>query len=862
MKWYKQSIEEVLTKVDSQTTGLFLRNKELNGYKLSKEEREARLKNNGPNKMEEKEQVKLWRKIAKHFTDLLMIVLIAAALLKFATGELAEGGIIFLVVIINGFVGYWQERKAEESLDGLKQMMGQEATVLNEGQPLKLDSENLVKGDVVILKAGDVIPADLRLIEVHDLTVEESILTGESEAVEKTVAVISQNALAGDQLNMAFSGTLVQTGSAFGVVVETGDATEIGKINHALQSIQAQTTPLVKKMHQLNKQIFRGILALIVFLLFFTSFRYGMDWSLLFSASIALIVAMIPEGLPAVLTMILSMGVKEMADENAIIKAMPAVETLGSMTVICSDKTGTLTKNEMTVQEVVTEDLPRVKEIMNNCQDLKTKDHQKIEDIHGNPTELALLKYIAEEEQQLKPVAAKIPFSSSYKYMATMHNDGENQLIFVKGAPEVLLEKADLTNEEKTNWEKRGLELARKGQRVLGFGYKKVSSEELTHESLSGLTFVGLAGIIDPPKESAVRAVEQAQQAGISVKMITGDHKATAQAISEQVGLKHTSKILEGTDIDSMTDEDLAEAVGKVDVFARTTPDHKLRIVTALQKKEEVVGMTGDGVNDAPALKQADIGIAMGIKGSEVSKQAADMVLADDNFYTIVKAVKEGRRIFDNLQKTINFFLPTALAQGLIVILALLMNQPLPLTPTQILWVNMVTTITLSYALGFEKASGDTMNRPPRETKKGILSGYSFFRILYVSLLIMIPAYFLSMRFEGAALQQTILLQSIVLGQAVYMINCREMFDPAINRRFFENKFLFISLGILLVLQLGVIFLPLGQQLIGTTALNLAQQLVILGNALLLFLVVEIEKRISKGIFRRKEKAVSRYQND
>lgn len=850
MKWYKQSIEEVLTKVDSQTTG------------LSKEEREARLKNNGPNKMEEKEQVKLWRKIAKHFTDLLMIVLIAAALLKFATGELAEGGIIFLVVIINGFVGYWQERKAEESLDGLKQMMGQEATVLNEGQPLKLDSENLVKGDVVILKAGDVIPADLRLIEVHDLTVEESILTGESEAVEKTVAVIPQNALAGDQLNMAFSGTLVQTGSAFGVVVETGDATEIGKINHALQSIQAQTTPLVKKMHQLNKQIFRGILALIVFLLFFTSFRYGMDWSLLFSASIALIVAMIPEGLPAVLTMILSMGVKEMADENAIIKAMPAVETLGSMTVICSDKTGTLTKNEMTVQEVVTEDLPRVKEIMNNCQDLKTKDHQKIEDIHGNPTELALLKYIAEEEQQLKPVAAKIPFSSSYKYMATMHNDGEDQLIFVKGAPEVLLEKADLTNEEKTNWEKRGLELARKGQRVLGFGYKKVSSEELAHESLSGLTFVGLAGIIDPPKESAIRAVEQAQQAGISVKMITGDHKATAQAISEQVGLKHTSKILEGTDIDSMTDEDLAEAVGKVDVFARTTPDHKLRIVTALQKKEEVVGMTGDGVNDAPALKQADIGIAMGIKGSEVSKQAADMVLADDNFYTIVKAVKEGRRIFDNLQKTINFFLPTALAQGLIVILALLMNQPLPLTPTQILWVNMVTTITLSYALGFEKASGDTMNRPPRETKKGILSGYSFFRILYVSLLIMIPAYFLSMRFEGAALQQTILLQSIVLGQAVYMINCREMFDPAINRRFFENKFLFISLGILLVLQLGVIFLPLGQQLIGTTALNLAQQLVILGNALLLFLVVEIEKWISKGIFRRKEKAVSRYQND
>lgn len=850
MKWYKLSIEDILNKVETQITG------------LTKQERQARLKNNGPNKMEEKEQVKLWRKIGKHFTDLLMIVLIVASLLKFATGEAVEGSIIFLVVIVNGFVGYWQERKAEESLDGLKQMMGQEATVLNENQPLKLNSEELVQGDVVILKAGDVIPADLRLIEVHDLTVEESILTGESEAVEKSAEVIEQDAMAGDQINMAFSGTLVQTGSARGVVVETGDSTEIGKINHALQSIQSQTTPLVKKMHQLNKQIFRGILALIVFLLFFTSFRYGMDWSLMFSASIALIVAMIPEGLPAVLTMILSMGVKEMADENAIIKGMPAVETLGSMTVICSDKTGTLTKNEMTVQEVVTEETSIVKEIMNNCQELKTRDDQKIEEIHGNPTELALLNYVAKEKQQLKPVEAKIPFSSSYKYMATMHDENDGQVIFVKGAPEVLLEKAELSSEEKVKWEKNGLELASKGQRVLGFAYKKVSSDELTHDSLEGLTFAGLAGIIDPPKESAIRAVAQAQQAGISVKMITGDHKATAQAISEQIGLKHTSKILEGADIDGMSDEELAEAVGQVDVFARTTPEHKLRIVTALQKKEEVVGMTGDGVNDAPALKQADIGIAMGIKGSEVSKQAADMVLADDNFYTIVKAVKEGRRIFDNLQKTINFFLPTALAQGLIVILALLMNRPLPLTPIQILWVNMVTTITLSYALGFEKANRDTMNRPPRDTKMGILSGYSFFRILYVSLLIMIPAYFLSMRFEGAALQQTILLQSIVLGQAVYMINCREMFDPAINRRFFENKFLFISLGILFILQLGVVFLPLAQQLIGTTALSLAQQLVILGNALLLFLVVEIEKRISKGIFQRKEKTVSRYQND
>ncbi|MGO2890818.1 MAG: HAD-IC family P-type ATPase [Enterococcus devriesei] len=850
MKWYKLSSTEMLKKTAAQKQG------------LNKQERESRLMKNGPNKIEERKQLKTWQKIAKHFTDLLMVVLIVAALLKFATGEFVEGGIIFLVVIVNGFVGYWQERKAEESLDGLKQMMGQEATVLNEGQPIKIASEELVQGDVVVLKAGDVVPADLRMTEVHDLTIEESILTGESEAVEKSIAAIDRDVLAGDQLNMAFSGTLVQTGSAKGIVVETGNDTEIGKINRALQSIQSQTTPLVKKMHQLNKQIFRGILALIVFLLFFTTFRYGMDWNLMFSASIALIVAMIPEGLPAVLTMILSMGVKEMAKENAIIKGMPAVETLGSMTVICSDKTGTLTKNEMTVTEVVTEEAPIVKEIMNNCQELKTQDDQAIETIQGNPTELALLKYIAEEKQSLKQVLGKIPFSSSYKYMATMHPADHEQVIFVKGAPEVLLEKADLTTEEKANWENQGEQLASKGQRVLGFAYKKVSPQEaLTHESLSELTFAGLAGIIDPPKESAIQAVEKAQQAGISVKMITGDHKATAQAISKQIGLKHTSKILEGADLDRLSDEELAQQVEQVDVFARTTPEHKLRIVTALQKKEEVVGMTGDGVNDAPALKQADIGIAMGIKGSEVSKQAADMVLADDNFYTIIKAVKEGRRIFDNLQKTINFFLPTALAQGLIVILALLMNRPLPLTPIQILWVNMVTTITLSYALGFEGASKDTMKRPPRDTKMGILTGYSFFRIIYVSLLIMIPAYLLSMRFEGAALQQTILLQNIVIGQAVYMINCRERLDRSINRGMLKNKVLFISLGILISLQAAVVFLPIGQQLIGTTALSLGQQTVILGNALLLFFVVELEKRISKGIFQRKAKTVSRYNN-
>jgi P-type E1-E2 ATPase len=364
MKWYKQTAAEVMKHVQTFQKG------------LSKEERSHRLTKNGYNKIAEKQQVKPWKKFLKHYTDLLMLVLLAAAILKFTTGDVVEGSIIFFVVIINGFVSYWQERKAEESLDGLKQMMGQEAVVISAGQKIIVPVEEVVKGDLVALKAGDVVPADLRLLEVHDLFIEESILTGESEAVEKQMEEIAEEAGPADQKNMAFSGTLVQSGSAIGVAVETGDTTEIGKINHALQAVAKQTTPLVKKMHQLNQQIFKGILVLVVFLLFFTTFKHGMAWNTLFSAMIALIVAMIPEGLPAVLTMILSLGVKEMAQEHAIIKGMPSVETLGSMTVICSDKTGTLTKNEMTVMDVVTEEKDRVLDIMNNCQELKLQDQQ------------------------------------------------------------------------------------------------------------------------------------------------------------------------------------------------------------------------------------------------------------------------------------------------------------------------------------------------------------------------------------------------------------------------------------------------------------------------------------------------------
>ncbi|WP_301358641.1 HAD-IC family P-type ATPase [Enterococcus spodopteracolus] len=843
MTWYKETAEETMNKLKTTKDG------------LSNQERTSRLEIQGRNEIEVKKKVSPLRKFLKHFTDLLMIILMVASVLKFLTGDYIEGSIILLVVIINSFVGYWQERKAEESLNGLKSLMSQDAVVLSEGVKKSMPATEIVQGDIVSLTAGDVVPADIRLVETYGLMIEEAALTGESDAVEKISEPLVDELGAGDQLNMAFSGTLVQAGSALGVIVETGNTTEIGKINQALQSVQQQTTPLVRKIHQLNKQIFRGIVFLSLFLIFFTSFRYGLEWNFLFSTIIALIVSMIPEGLPAVLTMILSLGVNEMVQEQAIIKGLPSVETLGSMTVICSDKTGTLTKNEMTVVETMTEDETRLLEIMKNCQEVQTKEDQVVETLSGNPTELALLRYTAEQNLPLKTSLAKLPFSSSYKYMATLHEEQDHAVVFVKGAPEVLLSRSSLSQSEQQQWINQASQLAKKGQRVLGFAYKQMPIEqELDHAQLQQLTFVGIAGIIDPPKESAIQAVRECQQAGISVKMITGDHKDTAQAIADQIGLKHTSNVLEGIDIDRLSDQDLAKRVSKVDVFARTTPEHKLRIVEALQKNGEIVGMTGDGVNDAPALKRADVGIAMGIKGSEVSKQAADMVLGDDNFHTIAKAVKEGRRILDNLQKTISFFLPTSLAQGLVIIWALLANQPLPLTPIQILWVNMVTTITLSYALGFEQASKDTMSRPPRDPNQGILTKYNVFRIFYVSLLIIIPAYWLAMQFEGQALQQTVLLQNIVAAQAVYMINCREQVDASLNKGFFQNKFLFISLGILFVLQTGVIYLPFAQQVIETTSLSFAQHLPILVNVLLLFTIVEVEKRISKTWIKRKER--------
>lgn len=869
MQWYQLSLSELFEQAQSRQSG------------LTQDERQKRLEQEGPNLLTKGKQESELQKFLKHFNDLLIYVLIISGVLKGAIGAYTEMVIIFLVVIINAIIGYVQERKATNSLNSLTNMMSTDATVLIEDHKKVVQAESLIKGDVVLLGPGNIIPADLRLIEAYNLIVEEAILTGESTPVEKNTEAIAGEADLGDRVNLVFSGTLVNSGSGKGVVIETGDHTELGKISESLKSVDQTITPLIKKMKLLNKQIFAILAVLIVFLLVFSFFYRDFTTYELLSAMIALAVSAVPEGLPAVLSIILAMGVGRMAFEKAIIKKMPAVETLGSMSVICSDKTGTLTKNEMSVVSVITRqnaytdlDKPleweeislamrRLIEIALYCNDTKIDYHNGKREVLGNPTEGALLElaYKANLSQE-HHLLYKIPFDSSYKYMATLVNLNGEDYVYLKGAPDIILAMLDqqLDGEQVTAldhdyWENRTTEFAKKGQRILAAAFKPVpaGTKNLVHEDLQqGMIFAGLYGIIDPPKKEAIDAVAIARQAGISVKMITGDHKDTAIAIAEQIGIEHFDKALVGKELEALSDAELRNVVMAHDVFARTTPEHKLRLVSAIQDHGHIVGMTGDGVNDASALKKADIGIAMGIKGTQVTKDTADMVLADDNFATIVKAVKEGRRVYDNLQKAIYFALPTAFSQGLLVVISLLANIPLPLTPVQILWLNMVTTITLSFALGYEPYAENIMNRKPRDPKSNILNGYAIARITYVSFLIALLGFTIGgyLRRYGAdlAVVQTTILQTLVFGQAFYMINCREILQFSVTKTILDNRVLWYSLGILLVLQAGIIYLPFIHPIMETAALGVRELWLSLLAGFAVFVVVEVEKWVYRQV--------------
>lgn len=736
-------------------------------------------------------------------------------------------------------------------------------------------------------------------MEAHNLRVEEAILTGESTVVDKTAEALEGELPLGDRKNLLFSGTTLSAGAGLGVVIATGEATELGHINQMMTAIEKHRTPLLVQMDKLGKAIFSLILAMMVGLFIFSLLLRDMPMGELLLSLISLAVAAVPEGLPAIISIILSLGIQTMARKRAIIRKLPTVETLGAMSVICSDKTGTLTMNEMTVKAIITADKnyrvqgnsyePTGEILVENdattaemrpgsvletylrtidlCNDSQLmRNEQGHWGITGGPTEGALKVLAAKANLPAidTELRSKIPFDSQYKYMATHFRIGQDERVLVTGAPDVLFklcqQQQTATGTEaftQAHWEAEIARYAKEGLRMVAAAWKPTRADAgtLTHDCLSdGLIFLGIAGMMDPPRPEAIDAIGACQQAGIRVKMITGDHPQTAMSIGGMLGIHNSAHAVTGYELEQMDDTALAEAAVTYDIFARTSPEHKLRLVKALQNKGEIVGMTGDGVNDAPALKQADVGIAMGIKGTEVTKEAADMVLTDDNFATIASAVQEGRRVYDNLKKTILFIMPTNLAQGLLIIVALLAGNLMPLTPVLILWMNMATSATLSFGLAFEAGERNIMRRPPRRPHENVMDGFAIWRVGFVGTLIAASAFMLEAwlqpRGHSPEFIRTVLLQTLVTAQWVYMLNCRVSDGFSLGRGLLMNKGIWLVSGILLLLQLAIIYVPFLQMMFGTEALPLRYWGITLAIGVALFLIVEIEKPLTRK-FRR-----------
>jgi len=882
--WHSLPVQDVLRALVANHAGLSL------------DEAARRLEQYGANRLPAVRMDGLLLRFARQFHNVLIYVLLGSALIVASLGHWVDCSVIVGVVLINAIVGVIQEGKAERALDAIRNMLSLNATVLRDGRRCEIPAEQLVVGDIVLLSSGDKVPADLRLIEVRQLRIEEAALTGESEPVEKNIEALSAQALIGDRTCMAYSGTLVVYGQARGVVTATGAATEIGRISSMIASVDTLETPLLRQMGGFGKQLTVIILLLSAITFCFGIWVRGYSWPEMFLAAVGIAVAAIPEGLPAIMTIILAIGVQRMARRNAIIRRLPAVETLGSVTVICSDKTGTLTRNEMTVQRILTaeqmfevsgsgysphggfaiagrevfvEDFPELVELGRAallCNDAELHPHPiHTWHIEGDPTEGALLTLaaktgldIAFEREALRRTDL-IPFESQHRFMATLHHDIEGHgFIFLKGAPERVLE---MCQSERANGDDRPLHLAywqhamqvaaQQGLRLLAVAMRPTVREqwdlELT-DVQNGFSLLGVFGIGDPPRDEALLAVARCRSAGIAVKMITGDHLETACAIGARFGLS-PDNALNGAEIEQMDAAALRIAVTKADIFARASPEHKLALVKALQANGEVVAMTGDGVNDAPALKRADVGVAMGKKGTEAAREAAEMVLADDNFASIDAAVEEGRTVYDNLKKSILFVLPTNGGEAMVIVAAILLDLTLPITPVQILWVNMVTAVTLSLALAFEAPEAGVMQRPPRAANEQLLNRFLLWRVLLVSCLMVMGGlgFFLWEQARGASTEEarTVAVNAIVMGEIFYLFNCRFLLAPSYRPRgFSESRPVLISIAAVVALQVLFTYAPLLQRLFGTTAIDAVAWWRILLFGALLFVAVEIEKTV------------------
>ncbi|QOG12726.1 cation-translocating P-type ATPase [Arcobacter sp. FWKO B] len=886
--WHSVDAKEVLEllEVDS-----------ING--LSSQKVHERVSFFGANQITQKKETSALVEFLLQFHTPLVYILLVATVVTFMLGEYIDSAVIFGVVLINAIIGFVQESKAKKAINSLKNMLNTKTMVIRDGKKQSILASEVTVGDIVHLSSGDKIPADMRIHHSNNLQIDESALTGESVSSQKNCDIVDDNTVLADRTNMAYGGTLVTYGQGIGVVTAIGDKTETGKIAHLINEATNIDTPLTKKISAFSKTLLWVIIALALFTFVLGYFIHSNPAIDMFMASVALAVAAIPEGLPAVVTITLAIGVRVMASKNAIIRKLPAVETLGSTTVICSDKTGTLTKNEMTVTKICIDD--HIYDILGNgyeptgdihfdgkkisqdssntlaeilrcgmlCNDslLSIDDNNRYQ-IQGDPTEGALIvsakKYGYDYDVLMHehPRLDSIPFESDNMYMVTLHPiSAEENAIYIKGSLEKILAMSksildidgNISNMDKSKIENNAILMAENGLRVLAFAvcyvkndYKSLKNFANEIESLN-IHFLGLQAMIDPPRPEAIEAVKLCHKAGITVKMITGDHKITALAIAKQLGISDDMKnAVSGEEMAHMDETQLKKVAEHTNVFARVAPEQKLNLVSALQSSGHIVAMTGDGVNDAPALKQADIGIAMGINGTEVSKESADMILADDNFASIAKAVEQGRGVFDNLIKFIAWILPTNVGQGLVIMFAIFIGATLPVLPVQALWLNMTTALFLGLMLAFEPKEDGVMDRAPRDVNEPILSREIVGRIFLISTLLLIGSFgiFSYSQSMGASIEEsrTLAVTLFVVVQSFYLLNCRSLRESFFKIDMLSNKWVLLGIVLMFIAQFAFIYNPFMNTIFQSAPIGLDSWIVMLVYGFFGLLVVELEK--------------------
>ncbi|MFN4193295.1 MAG: cation-transporting P-type ATPase [Tabrizicola sp.] len=838
---------------------------------LTAAEAARRLAEHGPNRLPEIRARGPVIRFLAQFNNVLIYVLLGAAAVTAGLQHWVDTGVILAVVLANAVIGFIQEGKAEAAMGAIRSLLAPKAAALRDGARVSVPGADLVPGDIVLLEPGDKVPADLRLIEARGLAAQEAILTGESVPVEKDPRPVPADVPLGDRRSMLWSGTLVTQGTAKGLVVATGQGTEIGRIGGLLAGVEQLTTPLVAQMDHFARWLSFLILLIAALILAWGYFVGHQDFGELFMVVIGVAVAAIPEGLPAVMTITLAIGVQAMARRNAIVRRLPAIEAIGSVSVICTDKTGTLTRNEMVVAAAETAegaftvtgegyeprgeiapagDLSRLARAAALCNDAALHERDGQWFVEGDPMEGALLAFAAKAGgADASARLDAVPFDSRHRYMAVLTGDG---LTLVKGAPERVLRMC--RDIDRSHWHDRAEAMAKRGLRVLAFAERAESGERIDTSTLDdGLTFIGLLGLIDPPRPEAIAAVAECRSAGIRVKMITGDHAGTAAAIATQIGLAKPGRVLTGADLDKLDDAELAMEAMDVDVFARTSPEHKLRLVTALQSRGLSVAMTGDGVNDAPALKRADAGIAMGLKGSEAAKEAADLVLADDNFASIAAAVREGRTVYDNLRKVISWTLPTNAGEAMVVVLALLLGLALPVTAVQILWINLITAVTLGLALAFEPTEAGTMSRPPRPRDAPLLSGELVWQVILIAGLFLAATFgifsYAIQKGHSLALAQTMAMNTLVVLEIFNLFFIRNMHGTSLTWAAVRGTPVIWAVVIVVTLaQFAVTYLPPLQAVLGTAAVPFGDGVLIVAVGVVFFALIEIEKQVRLGL--------------